>query len=180
MGKISQSEYDTLLLNNITRLKKQAAKAQADQNTAEVVRLQKEVDRLETIQDIDSAKERFNKMLVEQSVGFDIAQQYFDQYPEIFRDQPIFIDQNLLPFVSGEEEYDFTTPSPESPTPPPGDNNVIEYPDITIREGESPLEAANKFFNSRGGRRENMVDVIMPDGSRKTYIKKDGTVRIKP
>ena len=141
--------------------------------------MQKEIDKLQEIQDIDSSKERFNKMLVEQSVGFDIAQQYFDQYPEIFRDQPIFIDQNLLPFVSGEEEYDFTTtsPSPNIPEPP---ENQLSYPDITIQQGQDPLTQAKKFFSKRGNRGKNIVDVIMPDGSRKTFIKKDGTVREKP
>jgi hypothetical protein len=178
------NEYDTLLESRITRLKTQTAQEQEAQNTSEVTRLQKEVNRLEAIQDIDSSKERFNKMLIEQSIGFDPAKQYFNQYPEIFRDQPMFINQNLLPFVSGEEEYDFTTPSPEfpipSPSPTPEDNNVVEYPDITIGEGENPLEAAKKFFNKRGNRGENMVDVIMPDGSSKTFIKQGGQVREAP
>tara|TARA_R100001443_G_scaffold16646_1_gene26960 strand:- start:3514 stop:4695 length:1182 start_codon:yes stop_codon:yes gene_type:complete len=175
-------EYDTLLLNSITRLKTKAAKAQVDQNTAEVTRLQKEVDRLEAIQDIDSSKERFNKMLVEQSVGFNTAQQYFDQYPEIFRDQPIFINQNLLPFVSGEEEYDFTTTSSE-PLPetlPLDDDNVVEYPDIKITQGQDPLKKAEQFFRRRRNKGETILDVIMPDGSTKTFIKKDGIVKEKP
>lgn len=173
------NEYDTLLENNITKFKTQVSKAQADQNTAEVIRLQKEINKLQEIQDIDSSKERFNKMLVEQSVGFDIAQQYFDQYPEIFRDQPIFIDQNLLPFVSGEEEYDFTTTSPSPNIPEPSENQV-SYPDITIQQGQDPLTQAKKFFSKRGNRGETIVDVIMSDGSRKTFIKKDGIVREKP
>ena len=181
--------YDDALEDKIVKLQKEANYLQQNNRSAELKEVQKRINKLEKIQDLSSAgerKERLNEMLTNPDIGFDIAQQYYIQFPQYFIGQPTFVDQNLLPYISGEETYQPTSgPSQPSSTPSSTPSSQpsstpITYPDITIQQGQDPLDAARKFFSKKGNRGETIVDVIMPDGTRKTYIKDSSGIKEKP
>ena len=182
---IIRREYDSLLDQKILELKTQAADAE-ENNTGNVTEIQMRVTELKKIKDMTSPsqrKEKLELLLKNPDIGFDIAKQYYlgANGSSYFINQPAFIDNSLLTYISGEEDdYPFPSPSSGPGSETPQDPPSVTYPDIEIQEGQDPLKQAKLFFGKRGNGEEMIVDIILPDGTKKTYIRKDRSIIEKP
>ena len=182
---IIRREYDSLLDQKILELKTQAADAE-ENNTGNVTEIQMRATELKKIKDMTSPsqrKEKLELLLKNPDIGFDIAKQYYlgANGSSYFINQPAFIDNSLLTYISGEEDdYPFPSPSSGPGSETPQDPPSVTYPDIEIQEGQDPLKQAKLFFGKRGNGEEMIVDIILPDGTKKTYIRKDRSIIEKP
>jgi len=140
---------------------------------------------LERISDIDDPKEQLRKMMQNPDLGFGIAQQYYRTTPQSFIDRPEFIDNDLLPFISGDNET--TTEPTGDPTEDPEERtedtteerteerteDTTEFNVLDIEEGENPMTEARKFFKNNPPRQDFMADKIvgikLSDGTTKFY-----------
>ena len=137
---------------------------------------------LERISEIDNPKEQLREMMQNPDLGFGIAQQFYNTTPQLFINQPGFIDSDLLPFISGDETYNQPTQETnqerneddETTTPPP----TTQVPVITIQDYQNPQEQAEEYFRNNPDS-ESLV-VTLPDGSEKRFRKiESGTGRNK-
>jgi len=137
---------------------------------------------LERISKIDNPKEQLREMMQNPDLGFGIAQQFYNTTPQLFINQPGFIDSDLLPFISGDETYNQPTQETnqqrneedETTTPPP----TTQVPVITIQDYQNPQEQAEEYFRNNPDS-ESLV-VTLPDGSEKRFRKiESGTGRNK-
>ncbi len=134
---------------------------------------------LERISKIDNPKEQLREMMQNPDLGFGIAQQFYNTTPQLFTDQPGFVDSDLLPFISGDETY--TQPTQETTEEPDEDISeepTTQVPVITIQEYQNPQGQAEEYFRNNPDS-ESLV-VTLPDGSEKRFIKTEsGTGRNK-
>ncbi len=134
---------------------------------------------LERISKIDNPKEQLREMMQNPDIGFGIAQQFYNTTPQLFTDQPGFVDSDLLPFISGDETY--TQPTQETTEEPDQDISeepTTQVPVITIQEYQNPQGQAEEYFRNNPDS-ESLV-VTLPDGSEKRFIKTEsGTGRNK-
>ena len=137
---------------------------------------------LERISKIDNPKEQLREMMQNPDLGFGIAQQFYNTTPQLFINQPGFIDSDLLPFISGDETYNQPTQETnqqrneenETTTPSP----TTQVPVITIQDYQNPQEQAEEYFKNNPDS-ESLV-VTLPDGSEKRFRKiESGTGRNK-
>ena len=171
-------DYEDELKRKIASLVAAAGDATGDEREA----LQNRRLELERISDIDNPKEQLRKMMQNPDLGFSIAQQYYRTTPQLFIDRPEFVDSDLLPFISGDNE---TTTEPTEDLPgdlpgdPPGDlpeernEDTTEFNVLDIEEGENPMTEARKFFKNNPPRQDFMADKIvgikLSDGTTKFY-----------
>ena len=134
---------------------------------------------LQRISKIDNPKEQLREMMQNPDIGFGIAQQFYNTTPQLFTDQPGFVDSDLLPFISGDETY--TQPTQETTEEPDQDISeepTTQVPVITIQEYQNPQGQAEEYFRNNPDS-ESLV-VTLPDGSEKRFIKTEsGTGRNK-
>tara|TARA_R100001129_G_scaffold163740_2_gene129489 strand:+ start:1561 stop:2835 length:1275 start_codon:yes stop_codon:yes gene_type:complete len=137
-------------------------------------------EKLLDIQDLETDNEQMRAAMQNTDIGFGLAQEYYRQYPQMFIDRPIFINNDLLPFISGENttttepEQQQDPESPESPESPEGpEDPILDFFIKEIGENQNPMMAAKKFFNENPPRPEFMTDKIVgikaPDGTIKYY-----------
>lgn len=135
-------------------------------------------EKLLDIQDLETDNEQMRAAMQNTDIGFGNAQEYYRQYPQMFIDRPTFISNDLLPFISGDNE---TTTEPTENLPgdttedPPGDlpGDIPEYPSEffvkEIEEGEDPEKAArNHFMRNPVGQDvvgSDIVGIEMSDGT---------------
>lgn len=171
-------DYKDELERKIASLVAAAGDATGDERT----NLQNRRLELERISDIDNPKEQLRKMMQNPDLGFGIAQQFYNTTPQLFINQPGFIDSDLLPFISGDETYNQPTQETnqeineddETTTPP----STTQVPVITIQEYQNPQEQAEDYFRNNPDS-ESLV-VTLPDGSEKRFRKTEsGTGRNK-
>jgi len=177
--RIILNEYDNLLIQRLDELRT----LQTDVDPSEVPALTERVKALKEIQDMKSPTQRKQKlelMLTNPDLGFDIARQYYSGVNgnSYFVNQPTFVDSSLIPYISGEEDYE----SPENnqrpaPTTPESDNEV-QIPEISKPDNQSAIAAARKWFGKEENRGQPLVQIKMPDGSLQTYSREGGTKRV--
>ena len=140
--------------------------------------IQDRINKLKEIQDLETDNEQMRAAMQNTDIGFGNAQEYYRQYPQMFIDRPTFISNDLLPFISGDNE---TTTEPTENLPgdttedPPGDlpGDIPEYPSEffvkEIVEGEDPEKAArNHFMRNPVGQDvvgSDIVGIKMSDGT---------------
>ena len=171
-------DYKDELERKIASLVAAAGDATGDERT----NLQNRRLELERISDIDNPKEQLRKMMQNPDLGFGIAQQFYNTTPQLFINQPGFIDSDLLPFISGDETYNQPTQETnqeineddETTTPPP----TTQVPVITIQDYQNPQEQAEDYF--RNNPESDSLVVTLSDGSEKRFRKTEsGTGRNK-
>jgi len=136
---------------------------------------------LQRISKIDNPKEQLREMMQNPDIGFGIAQQFYNTTPQLFTDQPGFVDSDLLPFISGDETY--TQPTQEKTEVTVGEGTgkertggegtggegTTQVPVINIQEYQNPQGQAEEYF--RNYPEQNSLVVILDDGSEKRFIK---------
>jgi len=130
-------------------------------------------EKLLDIQDLGTNNQKMIAAMQNPDLGFGLAQEYYRQYPQIFIDRPTFINNNLLPFISGDETYNQPTQETnqerneddETTTPPP----TTQVPLINIQDYQNPKEQAEEYF--RNNPEQDSLVVVSPDGSEKRFRK---------
>ena len=186
-----QVEYKNNVTTKINELRVLADKAEAgeanyspeDLTNDEGTGIQDRINKLKEIQDLETDNQQMRAAMQNTDIGFGLAQEYYGQYPQMFIDKPRFVDNSLLPFISGDNE---TTTEPEQQPGPEGPEGpeVPEVPEVPedpildffikeIGENQNPMMAAKNFFNENPPRPEFMTDKIVgikaPDGTIKYY-----------
>lgn len=127
--------------------------------------IQKRINKLKEIQDMDDDKLQLEAMITNQDIGFGILQEYYRMSPQFLVDQPSFISNDYIPFISGGEDF---VPSEEEQTQTPGDGEVA-VDEITLEEGQTPIAEARMWFGKEENADKEFVEVVLPDGSTKVF-----------
>lgn len=102
------NEYDDLVDRRIEQLAEEAGRLQEEDAGAEAIQANsRKIEELERIKTIDDNKERLEELMKNSEIGFGPAQQFYSQYPQWFNDQVLFVDQDLIPYISGQETFEY-------------------------------------------------------------------------
>ena len=176
-----QVEYKNNITTKINELTVLAGKAE-ENSPQDLPGIQARIQTLKDIQDLETDNQQMRAAMQNTDIGFGLAQEYYGQYPQMFIDKPRFIGNDLLPFISGDNE---TTTEPTED--PPGNTteertedtteerteDTTEFNVLDIEEGENPMTEARKFFKNNPPRQDFMADKIvgikLSDGTTKFY-----------
>ena len=105
---IIRKEYDELAKQRVIELEEEAGRLQQEDAGAEAIRKNsRKLEELRRIQEIEDKKERLEALMQFSEIGFGLAQEFYTQFPQWFNDQLMFINQDFIPYISGQETFEY-------------------------------------------------------------------------
>ena len=106
--RVIRDQYDELAQIRLDELNEEAGRLEREGAGPEAIQANsRKIEELKRIQKIADNKERLEALMQFSEIGFGKAQEFYAQFPQVFNDQLMFVDQDLIPYISGQETFEY-------------------------------------------------------------------------